>query len=318
MTCPDGTAVTVQNGQNGTNGSAGKDGKDGAAGKDGTACTVKDNTDGSKTVSCTDGTSVVIKDGATGAQGEPGVAGPQGATGATGEPGPQGATGTTGDTGPAGKDGNSCTVKDNGNGSKTITCTDGPSVTIKDGATGPTGPVGPAGTAGGGLSVSSFHGLNHLQTSGEYATAGKIDAALIITSATADEAGKVTVKFKVNDSAGKPIKTVAAITANIAKLVGPDAVAGESFTKWVNYIYRIETVSGSATAKDPWPAKDGDTAIQAYRESSGTSSTTGLLTNNNDGTYTYEFVTNLAKATVDGKAGSALVGYDRKLTHRVS
>ncbi len=318
ITCPDGTAVTVQNGSNGSAGSSGSNGSNGTNGKDGNSCTVKENGDGTKTVACTDGTNIVIKDGATGVQGEQGVAGPQGATGTTGEQGPQGATGTTGDTGAAGKDGTSCTVKDNGNGSKTITCSDGTSVTIKDGSTGPTGPVGPTGGAGGGIGVTSFHGLDYLKTSGEYLAGAKTDAKMTITAATADDAGKLVVKFKVADAVGKPVPNVAAVSANIAKLVGPDATAGESFTKWVNYIYRIETVSGSAAAKDPWPAKDGDIAIQAYREASGSSTTTGLLTNNNDGSYTYEFVTNLAKATVDGKTGSALVGYDRKLTHRVS
>ena len=42
---------------------------------DGSACTIADNGDGTKTITCDDGTSVVVTDGATGSQG---IAGPSG------------------------------------------------------------------------------------------------------------------------------------------------------------------------------------------------------------------------------------------------
>ena len=92
----DGTACTVADNGDGTKTISCEDGtsvvvSDGA---DGTACTVADNGDGTKTISCEDGTSVVVSDGA---------------------------------------DGTACTVADNGDGTKTISCEDGTSVTIRDG-----------------------------------------------------------------------------------------------------------------------------------------------------------------------------------------
>ena len=50
-----------------------------------------------------------------------------GATGATGPAGPAGSSGTSGASG------SSCTVTDNGDGSKTISCSDGTTATVSDG-----------------------------------------------------------------------------------------------------------------------------------------------------------------------------------------
>ncbi len=47
--------------------------------------------------------------------------------------------GEQGPPGPAGEDGTSCTVTDNGDGTKTISCTDGTSVTVNDGQPGQDG-----------------------------------------------------------------------------------------------------------------------------------------------------------------------------------
>jgi YVTN family beta-propeller protein len=80
--------------------------------------------------------------GPAGAKGEPGINGNVGATGndgATGPAGPDGNDGNDGATGPAGPNGNdgndgndgtSCTVADNDDGTATMTCTDGTSVTF--------------------------------------------------------------------------------------------------------------------------------------------------------------------------------------------
>ncbi len=54
----------------------------------------------------------------------------------------------TGPQGPAGKNGTSCSVADNGNGTKTITCQDGTSATVSNGATGATGARGATGATG--------------------------------------------------------------------------------------------------------------------------------------------------------------------------
>ncbi len=54
----------------------------------------------------------------------------------TGSDGADGTNGTNGTDGTDGTDGTSCTVTDNGDGTKTITCDDGTSVTVTDGADG--------------------------------------------------------------------------------------------------------------------------------------------------------------------------------------
>jgi hypothetical protein len=107
-------------GADGVDGVPGKDGKDGTPGA-AASCTVTSNSDGTRTISCTDGTTATVSNGANGAPGTPGT---------------PGAPGTPGTPGTAGSNGTSCTVVDNGDGSKTITCTDNTSVTILDGAPG--------------------------------------------------------------------------------------------------------------------------------------------------------------------------------------
>jgi hypothetical protein len=113
VNCEDGTSATIQDGRDGANG---------------TSCTVtRDESAGSTTIACEDGTTATVYDGQDGAQGP---AGPRGDAGPAGPQGPPGSDGT---------DGTSCTVTDNGNGTKTIACGDGTSVTVADGATGAAG-----------------------------------------------------------------------------------------------------------------------------------------------------------------------------------
>jgi len=132
ISCDDGTAITVANGRDGDPGAPGAPGEDGEDGQDGlpgqngqngqdgqdgVSCTAVDNGDGSMTITCGQ-TVVTIQDGDDGAQGP---------------------TGQDGEQGPAGQDGangTSCTVADNGDGTKTISCTDGTSVTVADGQDG--------------------------------------------------------------------------------------------------------------------------------------------------------------------------------------
>lgn len=289
ISCTDGTSATVA------------DGKDGAAGKDGSSCTAaKDAATGTVTVTCADGTSATIDQGAAGKDGKDGV---DGATGATG---------TTGDTGATGKDGSSCTAKDNGDGSKTISCTDGTKVTVKDGLPAPNGIA---------IQVKNFHGIDLLMSTGNYLNGAKKLVQATITSATADVDGLVTVSFKLMDGT-KPIIGFTSVTAagksslsaNIVKLI-PASETGEVFTKWVPYIYAKDTVAN--TAKYQWPVgKDGDVSYKASSEKAAFATTAGgKLTDNGDGTYTYVFLTNLKTVTIDG---TTLVGYDRSLTHRVA
>ncbi len=296
-------------------------------GKAGDACTVKSNADGSKTVTC--GTeSAVLKDGQAGADGK------------------------------AGSNGLPCTVMTNADSTKTISCPDGMSVTLADGVTGTTGTTGAGGADGKpctikdnsngtktiscgdgttvtvsdgkigspgspGLSVKvkDFHGTTHLTTTGAYANGAKVMVTATITGATADAAGKVVVTFKLTDAAGKPVTTgVTSISATVVKLVPADAAAGEASNKWVPYLFNKAVTADKATGG--WPAADGTIVYQAASESSNADPTKGgKLTANVDGSYTYEFknnILNLTKAT-DGISvlPAGATKYDRSQLHRV-
>ena len=125
--------VTIVDGNGQTTSTVVKDGKNAEA-------DVKDNGDGTHTVTIKDGngntTTAIIKDGATGAKGD------------------TGATGAKGDTGATGADGKNAEadVKDNGDGTHTVTIKDGNGNTtttiIKDGATGAKGEKGDTGATG--------------------------------------------------------------------------------------------------------------------------------------------------------------------------
>ncbi len=110
--CEDGTSVTLV---------------DGAAGQDGAAgsnCTVVDNVDGSKLISCDDGSSATIYDGSTGAAGASCTVSYDGELGAATIRCEDGSAATV-------SDGTGCSVTDNTDGSKTMSCPDGTSVTWK-------------------------------------------------------------------------------------------------------------------------------------------------------------------------------------------
>jgi len=143
-----------------------------------------------------------------------------------------------------------------------------------------------------------------MESTGEFATAGKFYADVEVTGATADAAGQVTVDFTVADGEGNPVTGLTTGGFNIAKLV--PAGGGVASNNWVPYIYHTETVSGSAT--HDWPNPDGTTAEQGYRENDGT------FTDNGDGSYHYVFSTDVSSVTVGGTA----ITYDRSATHRVS
>ncbi|MBI5485729.1 MAG: OmcA/MtrC family decaheme c-type cytochrome [Deltaproteobacteria bacterium] len=284
--CDDGSDVVVSNGEAGA---------EGTNGNDGTSCRITDNGDGTYDIDCEDGTSVTLSDGTAGTDGTDGTSCSITDNGdGTYDIDCEDGTSVTLSDGTSGTDGTSCAVTDNGDGTHTIACEDGTSVTVADGDPGATG---------GNVRVTDFHGAAHLAEAA-WETNGKYIATATITAATADAAGLVTVDFTVENPDGAPVTTIAAIKANIAKL--EPASGGESFSKWVPYIYRLDTVTGSAT--HDWPNPDGTEAWQGYREDSGT------LTNNHDGSYHYAYATNISAIDVGGTP----VTYERGLTHRVT
>jgi len=154
--------------------------------------------------------------------------------------------------------------------------------------------------------ITNFHGTAMMLSSGAYKIAGKQLVKIAITSATAAEDGTLTVKFTVKDASDNTVKNVQNPAFSVAKLV--PASGSESFSKWVAYINRAETVSGSASGN--WPNPDGTMSNQGYYERNGT------LTTHVDGSYTYVFATNLAAAVLP--VGGTSISYGRGLTHRVA
>lgn len=223
----------------------------------------------------------------------------------------------------------SCTITNNSDGTSTLSCPDGSS-TVFPGMQADAGAVcGITKTDAGSLircsdgsqvlvptpprlmadagkiaGVTERHGLE-LLAQRNLAINGKFIANAVITSASADADGKVTVDFEVKTPAGQPVNTVTAITANIAKLTPPPA--GEASSRWVPYIWRVQTVANSDGG---FPNPDGTASAQANREGNG------QLTNNGDGTYSYTFANSLSNVTVPN--GGPQVPYERNRTHRVS
>lgn len=263
----------------------------GCRGEDGGSCSVTQNADGSVTIACDDGTSVTV----------PGPDDGDDGTSCTVTSNGDGTSTIRCEDGTevtitSGTDGSSCTVVDNGDGTKTISCDDGTVVTVNDGE---------QGNPGGNVLITDLHGSDFLQSSGEYAQ-GKYIASATITSATADAAGAVIVNFNVKTQAGAAVTNIAAVTANVAKLV-PIAfvppVTGTQSDQWVPYIYRTETVAGAG-----FPNPPGTARVQGYREANGT------LANLGGGNYRYTFATNLSNVVVNGQP----ITYERNRTHRVS
>ena len=270
----------------------------GPAGEKGSSCSTRDNGDGTITVSCTDGTSVTLSNGRDGTNGANGTNGDAGTSCSITTKGDGGrivscTDGTISDL----PSGTACTISAVDAG-RLISCTDGTSFTVTNGTNGTNGTN--AGTTS--FRVDQFHGTDFLNAT-ELATAQKYLADMTITSATASATGEVVVNFRVTNGT-QPVLGIRTVNANIVKLLPP--ATGESFNKWVAYIFRTQTVSGSDAGN--WPNPDGTRAFQAYLESNGS------LVDHNDGTYTYTFATNLSNITVDGTP----VPYERNRLHRIA
>lgn len=247
---------------------SGDDGGAGPKGAEGKPCTVTSNGDGTSTISCPDGTKVTVKDG------QGGEAGPPGDPGTPGDPGEAGPPGDPGEAGI------SCTIVDNGNGTKTITCTDGTTVTVSS-------------------ALKDYASLSAAEKAA-------LDPTLTITKVTFPTDGKPVIDMKITDKMGNPVKGLDAATAgagltwrlSVLKLVTGSATApGKSGNDtWVSYIAANATSSAStesAAAVTPAPAGQG------------------ALKDNGDGTYTYTFAKNI---TDEANAGTK---YEADKVHRV-
>ncbi len=213
--------------------------------------------------------------------------------------------GCKGDTGPAGANGSagtSCTVTDNGDGTKTITCTDGTSATVSNGAPGTNGTSctvvdNPDSTRtitctdGTSVTVSDAVVDYTLLSDAE-----RLDAlpGVVITSVTVPTDGRPLVSFKVSDRKGNGIQKLVpgsvagTVTFRFALLKLAAGVNGSANSTWVGYMGASATSTSSS-----------ETAAAAN------------LTDNGDGTYVYRF----AKVVTDPAQASTT--WEPTLPHRL-
>ncbi|MEW6430739.1 MAG: OmcA/MtrC family decaheme c-type cytochrome [Myxococcota bacterium] len=236
---------------------SGPPGKDG---QDGQPCTVKNNNDGTATITCPDGSSVTV---------------------ANGTDGTNGLNGTNGTNGTNGMDGTSCSVADGPDaGLKTISCTDGTSVIVSDGRNG--------------VDANTFTDYS-LMTAFELQ---QTDFAVTIQSVSNDP--KPVVQFTVRDAKGRGVTKIP-----------PNYFSGIALLQLVP---GNPTTGGNGVALDTWISHIANCAT--CTSSTETANATTLVDHGN-GTYTYTFQKDVVNPTAyDGGMAVAGVAFDANAVHR--
>ncbi|MFT3837413.1 MAG: OmcA/MtrC family decaheme c-type cytochrome [Myxococcaceae bacterium] len=241
----------------------------GSNGVDGKPCTVVNNGDGSATIKCPDGSTTTINSGSNGTDGT------------NGTNGTNGNDGTNGANGDAGVNGTSCTVtQDADAGTKTITCSDGTSVTLTDGHNGTDANL-----------VVDFSELTPAELLAD-------DFTVTVQSVSAD--AHPVVKFTVRDIKGIGMKNIP-----------PNYFAGLSVLQLVP---GVPTTAGNGLSNDTWVSHITNCDTCTSSTETGSSSS---VKDNGDGTYTYTFVKDVINPTpYDGGVAIAGVAFDAGATHR--
>src|ERR1044071_6848399 len=213
-----------------------------------------------------------------------------------------GCAGDTGPTGPAGqdgsngKDGKSCTLTDNHNGTSTISCPDGTSITVPTGAQGTTCTV--VNNNNGTRTISCSAGTSVLVQDAvvDYAamTADELKAAAlsaVITSVAIPADGRPVVNLKVSERHGLGVKGLSATAATwrFTLLKLDTGVNGSGNETWVSYMANDSTSTASAE-----------------------NATAAGLTDNKDGTYSYRFT-----KVINGGIASAGTTFEPTKLHRL-
>lgn len=187
--------------------------------------------------------------------------------------------GDTGPTGPAGTDGSngadgkSCSLTDNHDGTSTIRCPDGTSLTVPTGASGTTCTVVNNGNGTRTVTCSDGSSVVVQDAVVDYAvmTAAELESANLaaaITAITIPADGRPVVDLKVSERHGLGVKnlTPGTISWRLALLKLATGVNGSGNETWVSYM----AANSTSTA--------------------GTETATGAgLTDHGDGTYSYRF-----------------------------
>ena len=233
----------------------------GPAGKDGEPCTVKDNGDGTTTITCPDGSKATVKNGTDGQNGQPG------------QPGQNGQNGQNG------MDGTSCSVAAGPDaGQSTITCTDGTSVIVSNGQDGVDANA-----------IVDFTKLTAFELSQD---------DFVVTVQSVSNADKPVVRFTVRNAKGAAVKGIPFSNfAGIAllQLVPGSGTGASILDTWISHIANCSTCTSST-----------ETA------------TATTLVDNGDGTYVYTFQKDVRNPTTLADGGMAIAGvaFDANAVHR--
>ncbi len=204
-----------------------------------------------------------------------------------------------------GTDGTSCTVTDNGDGTQTITCDDGTTVTITDGESGGSCTISDNGD--GTSTITCEDGTTVVVTSGED---GQGTGGARIT----DYHGTDHLQSIGDFAEGKRMvdATITSVTADPAGVAtihftveddGVPVIALDGFSATIVHLapeFETNGVDYLDSHWVPYITRTQVSAVQAYRENNGT------LTHDGEGEYTYVFATTLP------------AGYDRGALHRVA
>lgn len=252
-----------------------------------------------------------------------GCVGDDGKVGPQGDMGPQGVTGGPGPTGPQGSTGFSCSVVDNLDGTKTISCEDGTQVIVSNGTTGDPGlSCTVVDNLDGTKTISCEDGTVAIVNDGangasSFHILAEVPKKLGVTITSVSIASPPVVNFRIQDvpagrgAVGLLAGTTGQLRFNIAKLV--PGLNGDPDT-WQNYInVKATACTPPGTTQSPCPNVGqigGEEVTQATTERNGN------LVDHGDGNYTYTFAKDLANVT--DPVTNAPIPYDPTLTHRVS
>jgi len=224
------------------------------------------------------------------------------AVGCSGSNGGAGKNGANGANGDAGINGTSCSVTDNHDGTATVHCTDGTSVTVNSGANTDAGANGTsctltsddAGTRT--ITCGDAGGFTVLPGVVDYLTMTpdeQMQAAMsaVITSVSVPADGRPVVNIKVSERHGYGVKnlSVTAVTWRFSLLKLMAGVNGSANDTWVSYL-----------AANDHSAASSETAVAPN------------LTDKGDGTYAYRFA-----KVINGGATTAGTTYEADKTHRL-
>ena len=238
----------------------------GTNGQDGKPCTVKDNADGSATITCPDGSTTRVTSG---------TPGKDGANGANGSDGKNGMAGMNGMAG------TSCSVtQDADAGTKTVACTDGTKVVLQDGKNG---------------SDATFSLDFSKLTAAELS-----QDDFVVTVQGVSNTARPVVHFTVKNAKGAGMRSIP-----------PAYVAGISLLQLVP---GTPMTGGNGLANDTWISHIANCATCTAGTESATATS---LVDHGDGTYTYTFAKDVVNPTAyDGGMAVAGVAFDANAVHR--